>query len=292
MSIEPVIDAEVVSVARADAERLDKRIRLLADDINNKLTKLYELVELAKVGEIHVVLGFPSWTAYIADVFGGQVRLERDQRREVVGYLSGEGMSQRAIAETVGVGVGTVNRDLDARVPNGTPDAEQSGDLTESEARTITDRVRGWVDEGRRLGVDDQEMADYAAMAELSEEEFDSVLADARAQDDLSRENAARICRERVVVEPTPTTGLDRKTYRRKPRPRPKPPRKRATPAPDADINRLGLLLRSIAQQVEKLFEQEDCNWQNVGSLIRPEVAHALDVLGRLDAKINGESDS
>jgi hypothetical protein len=107
-----VIEAEIVAaVSRADAERLDKRIRLLADTINNSLAKLYELVERAKHGEIHKALGFPSWTACVADVFKGQVRLDREQRRELVGWLAGEGMSQRAIADAVGVSKKTVQND-------------------------------------------------------------------------------------------------------------------------------------------------------------------------------------
>lgn len=136
---EPVIEAEIVtSVSRPDAERLDKRIRLLADSINNNLAKLYELVELAKVGEIHVVLGFPSWPAYIADVFGGQVRLDREQRRELVGYLSGEGMSQRAIAEVVAVDQKTVTNDLRAREENSSPEPAGADRKTAAEAHPVT----------------------------------------------------------------------------------------------------------------------------------------------------------
>jgi hypothetical protein len=63
-----------------------------------------------------VALGFPSWTAYIADVFHGQVLLDRDQRRELVGYLAGEGMSQRAIADVVSADRKTVRNDLAEQV--------------------------------------------------------------------------------------------------------------------------------------------------------------------------------
>jgi hypothetical protein len=113
--IDLVLDAEVVEPLDQDhgaAERLDKRIRLLVGTINNSISKLYTLVEEVKSGQIHLALGFPSWTAYVADVFTVPVRLGREQRTELVEYLSGEGMSQRAIANVVGTSVGTVNNDL------------------------------------------------------------------------------------------------------------------------------------------------------------------------------------
>ena len=40
------------------------------------------------------------------------MRLDRDQRRELVAYLAGEGMSTRAIAPIVGASKDTVHRDL------------------------------------------------------------------------------------------------------------------------------------------------------------------------------------
>lgn len=116
MSANVVIDAEVVPVLdRPAAERLDRRIRLMVDAINDNLAKLQALVDEAKRGDIHAALGYPSWTAYLADVFTVQARLDRDQRRELVGYLSGEGMSNRAIADLVGVDEGTVRNDQKAR---------------------------------------------------------------------------------------------------------------------------------------------------------------------------------
>ena len=70
----------------------------------------------AKNGAVHVALGFPFWTAYLADAFTIDVRLEREARAELVGYLSGEGMSQRAIADVVGVKRKTVRKDIAEQV--------------------------------------------------------------------------------------------------------------------------------------------------------------------------------
>src|SRR5258706_188459 len=65
----------------------------------------------AKNGQIHLALGHHSWTAYLADVvqIGSQ---DRDERRKIIALLSGEGMSQRAIASVVGVSQKTVDRDI------------------------------------------------------------------------------------------------------------------------------------------------------------------------------------
>jgi hypothetical protein len=113
MTLDPIIDAEIVEpLDRESAERLDTRIRLLVGTIHDQMAKLHELLAKAKQGNVHAALGFPSWTAYLAKVFTVDVRLELEQRRELVSYLSGEGMSQRAIANVVGVDRKTVRKDL------------------------------------------------------------------------------------------------------------------------------------------------------------------------------------
>jgi len=109
-----VIDAEVVEVLdEAAARKLDGRIRVMAGSVRDQVQTLARLIDQAKAGEVHAVLGYPSWTAYIADVFtSAPLHLEREQRRELVGYLSGEGMSVRAIGQTVGADRNTVRSDL------------------------------------------------------------------------------------------------------------------------------------------------------------------------------------
>jgi hypothetical protein len=104
------------------AHRLDKSMRLLVGSISDSFARLLVVMEEAKRGNVHETLGFPSWTAYVADVFNVQIRLEPEQRRELVGYLSGEGMSQRAIAPIVGVDQKTVSNDLRSREENSSPE--------------------------------------------------------------------------------------------------------------------------------------------------------------------------
>jgi transposase len=155
-----LVDAEVVEpLGRDAAERLDERMRLLVGAINDSMAKLYEIVEEAKRGNIHATLGFSSWTAYLADVFTVQIRLEPGQRRELVGYLSGEGVSNRVIADMTGVSRETVRRDLgDTFVPPGPvtgrdgktyrpkPTKPEPEVMPLEEAQEVTERIRDWID--------------------------------------------------------------------------------------------------------------------------------------------------
>lgn len=109
------LTAEVVPpLDTAAAQRLDGRIRLMANATAENLTKLADLIAEAKAGQIHTALGFPSWTAYLADALSKlHMALTTDTRRELVGRLADEGMSERAIAAAVGVSQPTVHRDVE-----------------------------------------------------------------------------------------------------------------------------------------------------------------------------------
>lgn len=99
-----------------DAEKLTERIRYMAMSVRDGVEKLQKLVSDAQEGQAHLALGYPSWTAYIAEVMGDeplQLR-NREERREVVSWLAGQGMSTRAIAPVVGVDQKTVSNDLRA----------------------------------------------------------------------------------------------------------------------------------------------------------------------------------
>jgi predicted XRE-type DNA-binding protein len=149
------------------AVRIDTSLRKAVRVVDKNLEVMYRFVRAAKLGDVHKALGFKSWPAYIADVLTVRVRLEPEQRRELVGYLSGEGMSQRTIAEVLGVSQKTVDRDLDAAgesndsggvtgrdgktykrkpKPAAKPAVKiEPGDLTREEAVEITGRIRDWV---------------------------------------------------------------------------------------------------------------------------------------------------
>ena len=108
---------DIERLDESDAHDLDAAIRGLAAQVHVALEALYVLVEQAKATNLHVTLGFPSWTAYIADALDGQWRLTGDKRAEVVRFLAGQGMSQRAIARVTGASKGAIHREL-GQVPH------------------------------------------------------------------------------------------------------------------------------------------------------------------------------
>lgn len=111
------------TMSRESAERLTERIRYTAMSVRDGVQNLQRLVTEAQDGQAHLALGYPSWTAYIAEVMGDEpLQLRgREERREVVSWLAGQGMSTRAIAPVVGASKDTVHRDLAARVSDETP---------------------------------------------------------------------------------------------------------------------------------------------------------------------------
>jgi phage N-6-adenine-methyltransferase len=117
------VDAQVLTpLDEVSAKRLDQRIRLVAGNVRESLTKIATLLAEAKAAQIHESLGFRSWTAYLADALGGQLELPGDTRQELVALLAGEGMSTRAIATATGASKSTVSRDIQVS-HRGTPDA-------------------------------------------------------------------------------------------------------------------------------------------------------------------------
>jgi transcriptional regulator with XRE-family HTH domain len=135
--LEPVVDAELVEavpLTERQAKALDKKIRTASDKFTDNWNTLLTLLEEAARRQIHVALG-KSWTAWFKDAV--QITpSDRVERKALVSLMSGKGMSQRAIASVIGVGVGTVNRDL-AGVPTGTPEPDaESAKITGLDNKT------------------------------------------------------------------------------------------------------------------------------------------------------------
>lgn len=131
ISPEPTPAGVVRLLSAGEAQRLTQRIKLAASSIREGLFKLQNLVDEAKNSNAWKILGFASWTAYLVDTLGDEpMRVSKERRQELVGYLSGEGLSSRAIAPIVGVDRKTVDRDIagGANVP-------PADNATESEPR-------------------------------------------------------------------------------------------------------------------------------------------------------------
>lgn len=115
----------VVPLSAGEAQRLTERIKVVAGSVRDSMFKLCNLVGEAKASNAWSVLGYPSWPAYLADTLGSEpMRLGRADRRELVDYLSGEGMSTRAIASIAGVDQKTVVNDRRAGAENSSPVTE------------------------------------------------------------------------------------------------------------------------------------------------------------------------
>jgi len=104
------------------ARKITERLRLQATNYAEARDKVMSTLVEARDGGAADLLGYASWTAYMADVFGdAPLRLERDARQELVAELSAAGMSTRAIAPIVGVHHDTVATDIKAGVGYPTP---------------------------------------------------------------------------------------------------------------------------------------------------------------------------
>ncbi|ETZ64365.1 hypothetical protein E3G59_001577 [Mycobacteroides abscessus] len=146
-----VDEHEVVQpLSREDAEQLDKRIRLAAGQFVADWVKFQGLIDDARRGQVHLTLGYPSWTAYVAEVGQDLLALptaNAEVRREVLEWLSSTGMSLRAIAQVAGLSKSTVGRELSA-VPSGTPDASGSAEPQASANDLAQGSNYGHVDSG------------------------------------------------------------------------------------------------------------------------------------------------
>lgn len=97
------------------ARKITERLRLQATNYQEAREKVIHTLTEARDGGAAEMLGYASWTAYMADVFAdAPLRLERDARQELVSELAAQGMSTRAIAPIVGAGYATVSRDIKA----------------------------------------------------------------------------------------------------------------------------------------------------------------------------------
>jgi len=190
--------------------------------------------------------------------------LTRDQRTALVAesLKADPELSDRQHGGRAGVDhktVGKVRRDLEATGEIPQSDVRVSAD---GRSRPASQPPRPDSEPWSEYFDDDQEAADALAMADLSDDEFESVLTDARAQEDLSRENVAELCRER------------------------KKPRR--GPLPDT-ARTVTIELGRMNKRLEKLLADDrfDRNREVIGNMIRPQVAHGLKILDRIDTAIN-----
>lgn len=167
--IEPEnVEPEVISpLDKRQAKALDKRIRSQVDKVASArdktldlLEELSVLVQQAKDGQIHKALE-TSWSKWLSDAVQIEPR-NREDRKMIAQFLYGEGMSQSAVAKTLGVSQKTIDRDVD--------------DMEHEDGATVTSldgKVRSKQGKGGHTAADDEDETEVID-AEVVEGEEDS----------------------------------------------------------------------------------------------------------------------
>jgi len=126
------------AMTEPEAARLTQRIELRLSTIADNTEAVIPMIEEAKNGNAHQVLGYRSWTEYVTDKFGGALtRLTKVERLPFVELMADQGMSTRAIGEVVGVSKDTVSRDLRAGVSSEPPDRPTAPAPASAKVRAI-----------------------------------------------------------------------------------------------------------------------------------------------------------
>jgi hypothetical protein len=140
---------------------------------------LWRQIAWAEQQGIPAALGL-NLRQWVGDRLGGYVRLEVPERREAVAELAEEGMSQRGIADVVGVSPSTVNHDLKP-VQNRTPEPEDPQVSAPGEDGSVQNRtpepdarVSDWLESDQGLQ-DAQYLAAFSRTVKNSDDwmEFD-----------------------------------------------------------------------------------------------------------------------
>lgn len=164
MSELAVIDVAPQLLTKGEARKLDDQVRRASDRAATDVDKLLGLLQRAAAGQIHEALGLSSWTAWFKDAVQIQVS-DRFERKSLVSLMSGSGMSQRAIAGTLGVAQMTVSRDLGET--NGSPE----GDITGTDNKTYKRKAKAEevedIEDAEEVDLPEEEAYKATAAADL-----------------------------------------------------------------------------------------------------------------------------
>jgi transposase-like protein len=111
-----VVDLAVIRGAVEAARPMTAaEVAAVEEQVRADLSSAVAHLHLLRDADAHLVAGFASWGAYVADRFGDlldRLRLAVEDRRAVVHALREDGEAQAAIARRLGVSGDTVSRDL------------------------------------------------------------------------------------------------------------------------------------------------------------------------------------
>src|SRR5258705_4227196 len=87
-------------LSEGKARKLAKRIRQASIRVADNTATLLDLLGEAKVGQIHLALGFPSWTAYVQEAVN-ITPVDVNERKALVSLMSGQGLSVRQMGDVL-----------------------------------------------------------------------------------------------------------------------------------------------------------------------------------------------
>lgn len=126
------------------ARRITELLRVRGTSFRESYERLQQIMAEAHDGRAWEFLGYPSWTAYVADVFKDEpMLLQRDAQRSMAQLMSAEGMSTRAVAQVLGTSAATVYRDVSGvSFETPTPEPVSSGSTVATSERVVIAETR------------------------------------------------------------------------------------------------------------------------------------------------------
>lgn len=279
MTSPPTATAETGMGGTTSPQQMSQReARDLTSCIKATISIAWELIAKAYSERAWSALGYPSWDEYCASEFDTcRLRLPREERAVAVSSLRDSGLSLRAIQSATGISRPTIIKDLKSRVVNSLPAGHPR-----------LEEIDGFVSAG--LINDVQDLAEILAMADVTDEEFEQVLAEGRAQGDLSRGNVVKLCDQRSRNS-KPVNGLDGKTYA----PRAKKRVAKQKPTPPATFARLMRTLTELNILAEECLTVADelkfdhvGKWQGLSYDYSEQYASACALSGNLAQLVAG----
>lgn len=244
-------------LTRSEAERITEGIRIALDRTARGMADLAERVSEAYQRRADLALGYESWAEYATAEFGEQTQsLAAPIRRELVGYLSAEGMSTRAIAPAVGVSQRQVSTDVRSHF-SPTPTPEPAGaTIATNEGVIIAETRHVELDTGETFDLDTGGLTEPEPAPEPA-----------------------------PTPEPRKVTGLDGKTYTApKQKETPKP---RRNPLPEQFFRARYDLTKKVESLVR--LSKDDRFAANVEKVARENLSdlnHAIEALQRIVATL------
>ena len=248
---------ETIALTEQEARRLTERIRTRLDRVSTAWADLATSITEAYQRRADLALGYGSWAEYAEAELKPSEGLAADVRRQLVGMLSAQGMSTRAIGPVVGVTHKTVVKDRQV-VPEGPPAEPErinpaTGEVVPGPTYRPTD-VTDWTP---------QEVDD---LIDADERELEAWKAS-------------------TVPAPAKVVGLDGKTYAR-PEPKTQSDRRAALPPM---VQSAGWDLTKTVDRIQRLADDDRFagHQKEMAPHLRSHLTHAIEVCQDLLDRIN-----